>query len=423
MRTPNDTRLAENVDGIDLILGGHDHVYEIKEVNGKYILKSGTDFREFSHLRLELSEAGDAVSVSIEKVEVTGQFSPNEAVKAALQEYEGVVTGKMDEVLCNFSVELDGRFSSIRTSETNLGNFICDIIMAACNADIAILNSGTLRSDRIHPAGDFVMRDLMTILPMLDSLCVLEVTGAILLQILENGVCQYPKLEGRFPQVAGVQFVFDASAAPGSRIIRDMVKVGDEYLQEEQIYRMCTKAYMRLGRDGYNMLVDCPVLQDDEQCPMLSTAVQNHFTAIKTRQGKTSRNSTHRQSLVLLSRRHSLIRSDEPLLPSQQSSATPSRPAGPTRSMSTDCVTTAETPLQHSAKRRMSRQDSVQELEDLACKLAPVVEGRIVVLQGPEQVQGLREKRLGTRGVSIIEEEEDEPATPVCTKSPLLVQQ
>lgn len=91
--------------------------------------------------------------------------------------YTDVVGKKMDEVLGNFSVELDGRFSSIRTSETNLGNFICDIMMAACNGDVALLNSGTLRSDRIHPRGDFKMRDLMTILPMLDPLLVLEITG------------------------------------------------------------------------------------------------------------------------------------------------------------------------------------------------------------------------------------------------------
>lgn len=32
MRTPNDRKLAENVDEIDLILGGHDHVYEILQV-------------------------------------------------------------------------------------------------------------------------------------------------------------------------------------------------------------------------------------------------------------------------------------------------------------------------------------------------------------------------------------------------------
>ena len=32
MRTPNDLRLAANAPEIDLILGGHDHVYEKKDV-------------------------------------------------------------------------------------------------------------------------------------------------------------------------------------------------------------------------------------------------------------------------------------------------------------------------------------------------------------------------------------------------------
>jgi 5'-nucleotidase len=32
MRFPNDIRLAENTKGIDLILGGHDHVYDVKHV-------------------------------------------------------------------------------------------------------------------------------------------------------------------------------------------------------------------------------------------------------------------------------------------------------------------------------------------------------------------------------------------------------
>ncbi len=42
----------------------------------------------------------------------------------------GVIGEKMDEVLGNFSVPLDGLFSSIRTSETNLGNFICDVMVS-----------------------------------------------------------------------------------------------------------------------------------------------------------------------------------------------------------------------------------------------------------------------------------------------------
>jgi hypothetical protein len=56
-------------------------------VNGKWIVKSGTDFREFSHLVLELTDRG-GVEVTIEKVEVTGRFAPDPDLKEALSKYE-----------------------------------------------------------------------------------------------------------------------------------------------------------------------------------------------------------------------------------------------------------------------------------------------------------------------------------------------
>lgn len=104
------------------------------------------------------------------------------------------------------------------------------------------------------------MRDLMTILPMLDSLVVLKLSGAQLVEALENGVCQYPKLEGRFPQVAGLRFAFDPSKPPGSRIDPKFLKVGDEYVQPHQFYRLVTKEYIATGHDGYNVLATAEVL-------------------------------------------------------------------------------------------------------------------------------------------------------------------
>lgn len=83
----------------------------------------------------------------------------------------------MDEVLGIFAVPLDGRFEKIRTSETNLGNWVCDVVLAATGADLVILNSGTFRSDMVHPAGQFTMRDLVTVIPMMDPLVVISVTG------------------------------------------------------------------------------------------------------------------------------------------------------------------------------------------------------------------------------------------------------
>lgn len=73
------------------------------------------------------------------------------------------------------AVDLDGRFemcalvirtathhiyvchNSVRRQESNLGNLVCDVWRLAARADMALLNSGTLRSDRVHPKGQLCM--------------------------------------------------------------------------------------------------------------------------------------------------------------------------------------------------------------------------------------------------------------------------
>jgi len=57
-------------------------------------------------------------------------------------------------------------------------------MLKSVDADLALLNSGTLRSDVIHKAGPFKMKDLMSILPMVDPLVVIQVTGWCLVTIL-----------------------------------------------------------------------------------------------------------------------------------------------------------------------------------------------------------------------------------------------
>lgn len=208
MRMHNDIKLAENVSEIDLILGGHDHDYNVEKVNGKYIIKSGTDFRQFSKIDVTLSPGG-GVQVQIQAVDVTAKFEEDAALAAQLEQYNSVIEGKMENVIAFVECDLDGKFASIRSSETNLGNLVADIMLdAADDVDCALLNSGTLRSDRVHPRGPFKMRDLVTILPYMESIIVLQMNGEQVHRALENGVSQYPKLEGRFPQVAGISFSF-----------------------------------------------------------------------------------------------------------------------------------------------------------------------------------------------------------------------
>ena len=63
--------------------------------------------------------------------------------------------------------------------------------------DMCLINAGTLRADRIIPPGTLTTGDLVALLPMLDPMVVLELNGVQLLQVLENGVSQWPALEGR----------------------------------------------------------------------------------------------------------------------------------------------------------------------------------------------------------------------------------
>ena len=122
------------------------------------------------------------------------------------------------------------------------------------------------------------MKEFVSLLPMVDELCVLEMDTDQLVRALENGVSQYPRLEGRFPQVSGVSFSFDASQPAGSRVVRDSVQVGGKPLGEKPSYTVCVKAYLALGKDGYDVFKECKVVLDSEAAPVLPTLVRNYFT-------------------------------------------------------------------------------------------------------------------------------------------------
>lgn len=329
MRTPNDFKLAKNATGIDIILGGHDHVCEDDVVNGIHVIKSGTDFRQFGLITMNKT-ANDKWNTTFKAIDVTSDFQENKELKEILATFSDSIESRMGEVLGNFSVELEGRFSQIRTSETNLGDWVCDVVLSATGADVVILNSGTFRSDQVHPAGPFTMRDLVNIVPMHDPLVVLEVSGQVIIDALENAVSAYPKLEGRFPQVSGVSFVFDSTKPPYKRVIKELVQVADEWLDVSQNYSLCIKSYMHSGCDGFTMFKNAKIVvsqplsifscfvpylinriyfceqMGEDECPELGLTLQNHFRAIDVRMGK-AKHSKHRQSLVTLSRRHSMV--------------------------------------------------------------------------------------------------------------------
>ncbi|PNH05871.1 5'-nucleotidase [Tetrabaena socialis] len=289
MREPNDRKLAAEVPEFHLILGGHDHHYvsAFVEPHNNLMVKSGTDFRDLSIIEVEFA-AGSSTEpkLSVERIIIDSSVPEDPATKDIVNEYMKIMGDKMDEDIGETLEPLDGRFQTVRNRESNLGNFVADVWRKAAGAQITILNSGSLRSDSILPAGIIKARDFVAILPMVDTTMVLECTGAQVVIALENAVSQWPKLEGRFPQVSGLKFKFDPLQPPGNRIVPGSVYLTEfemepELLDMERKYKTAVKEYLGTGKDGFNIFTECKVLVDAEAGVILPSTIKCHFIQLR----------------------------------------------------------------------------------------------------------------------------------------------
>ncbi|GLC44357.1 hypothetical protein PLESTB_000478100 [Pleodorina starrii] len=287
MREANDRKLAAEMPEFHIVLGGHDHHYvsEFIEPHNNLLVKSGTDFRDLSVVEVEFAEGSTDPRMSVERISIDSSIPEDPAMKQIVDENLEKMGKKMAAEIGETLEPLDGRFQTVRNRESNLGNFVTDVWRIAAKADMVIMNSGSLRSDMIHPAGKLIAKDFVAVLPYVAATVVLECTGAQVVAALENGVSQWPKLEGRFPQVSGLKFKFDPSKPPGSRIVPGSVFAtemgqGPEPLGGEHKYRVAVTEYLASGRDGFDVFTGCKVLVDDESGVVVPTTIKNHFVQI-----------------------------------------------------------------------------------------------------------------------------------------------
>ncbi|KAJ3538174.1 hypothetical protein NM688_g6557 [Phlebia brevispora] len=321
-RIPNDIKLAralfalspaaqatKNIaseHGVDLLLGGHDHVYWIsKGVTGwdgfdlntsqtdaqddqgdVLIVKSGTDFQDLSEVVLTLkpTPAGSVRKQVIHEIKgvrhvTRGDIPVNEALKAIVTNELRLIDASMSEPICITEVQLDVRSSEIRVHESAIGNWIADCIRQAYDeklinqgygkTDGVIAVTGDFRGDKVYEPGPLTLGDLITILPFPDPTVVVELDANALWDALEAGLSKLPKLEGRFPALSGLRVTFDSSREAGDRVLGvwllDSTKVGPdgkpELVDKEKVLRtsmrkyliMCGE-YMAQGGDGYDAL-------------------------------------------------------------------------------------------------------------------------------------------------------------------------
>lgn len=248
MREPNDNKLAQQTEGLfDIILGGHDHYYAHSLVNGTHVLRSGTDFKNLSYIEARRkTDDPSRWDFDIWRRDIT---STVEEHQPTLELVSGL-TSKLNQSLAKpvgwTATPLDARFSTVRLKESNIGNFVCDVMRQHHHADCTIMASGTIRGDQIYPPGAIRIKDITTCFPFEDPVVVLRVTGQAIFDALENSVSQYPALEGRFPQVSNIRFEFDPSRPRGERVLWVDI-CGEPYIPDKQ-YVLCTRGYMSRGK-------------------------------------------------------------------------------------------------------------------------------------------------------------------------------
>ena len=281
-REPNDERLAREAPEIDLVLGGHDHHYAVKEVKetGVWYVKSGCDFRHLSRVTLSPVPGKGRMNTSVTKIDITRDITEEPIVASICKQYNDKMKAAMSRQIGEIDAPLDARFAMVRTQETNCGNWCADVARLGCHADICILNSGTLRADVVYPPGEFTVEDLIKLLPFANLLYVMGVKGDKLLPLLENGVSKWPAKDGRFPQVSNMAFTFDGNKPSGERVVADSITVGGEPVDPEREYSCVCLDFAAKGMEGYDAFLEGRVIMDGETTIPLATLVRNHLTCV-----------------------------------------------------------------------------------------------------------------------------------------------
>ena len=266
--------LWNNTKGIDMIIDGHSHTVMTKGDKNEPIQSTGTAFANIGVIVID--DASKKIE-SNELVAVTDTMAKDEAVAAAAEKIIDRVKAEYDVKFAVSKVELNGAKApnGNRDGETNLGDLITDAMLWSIqkNPDsvtvpmenvLAITNGGGIRVP-IHK-GDVTKKDVNTVLPFGNTVAVVYVTGAELLEALEASTYCTPKAVGGFPQVSGIEFIVDTSAAydandttyPGSTYYGPksinrvtITSVNGEEFDPDATYAVITNNFLAAGGDTY----------------------------------------------------------------------------------------------------------------------------------------------------------------------------
>ncbi len=280
--------LIKNTYGIDVVLDGHSHStvpsMKVKNKNGKKITVSSTGTK-FSNIGQLVIRKNGSITTELIPIDEEHQYEDAET-KAYIDQVKAKYEKRLNQVIGKTEVDLTTLGANgeraIRNAETNMGDFCTDAARSAMDADVAIINGGGIRAD--IAAGDITYKDLVSVFPWNNELCVIEATGQQIKDALELGAKNYPEENGGFMQVSGMKYVIDASVpssvvtdeqtgmfekVDGTYRVKDIqvwntARTKYEPIKLKKTYKLAGINYtLRQNGDGFTMFDGNKVIKDN----------------------------------------------------------------------------------------------------------------------------------------------------------------
>lgn len=249
------TTIASQVDDIDLIIDGHSHSelnqYEI--VNGTILTSTGEHFKNVGVVTIQYDLMADEIiklvphQISMKQLE---KCEEDTEVKSVIDRIKNNQKSILEEVIGTTAIKLEGGRSSVLNGHTNLGHLLTAAMLNETQADISLINGGTIR-DSID-VGMITKGDVLKVLPFSNHIVTVEMTGKQLIEILNKGLVIG---SGRFLHFAGLlveaKLVQEAGCPDRYEVLS--VQFNQQPLELTQTYVVAMNDFMVVGGDDYQM--------------------------------------------------------------------------------------------------------------------------------------------------------------------------
>ncbi len=281
--------LADRMDpAIDVVITGHTHQeYVCFRPDGKLMTQAGFYGRLVTKIDLTVDrstrkviakDANNKVVVNDLGVKDSAgkpialpkgytALQPDPQTQKLVQRYGALAASLTDVVVGRLSAPLDRRANA--AGESAMGAVIADALLAATSdaayggtpSQIAFINRGGLRSD-LSASLNVTYGNLYNVLPFNDNLITMDLTGRQLLRLLEQQWESPQPGEGRIMSVSnGFSYAWDASmpgrepAGAGRRVVPGSMKLNNEPIEMDRVYRVTVNYFMSAGGDNYSVLL------------------------------------------------------------------------------------------------------------------------------------------------------------------------